>query len=1601
MDSLRRHGTHDATPSTEDDISPTSSPVSTSPNQFPLSHNASHNSLAASSNRSLFSRHFTLSSRHSSSSAASTPRSETNPKGPFGLTTLYQPTASHTIIAHIVFVHGLGGGSIHTWSKDEILWPRDLLPKQEPFHKAAIHTFGYDSDFKKSSTLNIQDFSQSLLNSMVNNPTIHASQCPIVLVGHSMGGLVMKKAFLLAKQTSAYEEIAQRTKAVIFVATPHSGSELAPVLDKIFRISSGLKPYLENLRRNSDTVQSINSEFPSLSQDLMIHSFYETSPLNVAGIRDVMVVPKAEAVLNYPHAQSALLYGDHRSICKFTDVDDHNFIALWQAISACVSRFDGSIARPSSSHSSEISDELSKYLGIWEPPADELFRVRTDRLAGTCQWLSDDDRYERWLGDPDPKVLWVRGTPGSGKSYVAGYVIEQLESARKCCCYYFFSHGDRVKSSMEHFLLSMTWQMATVYPDIQKRLLHICSRDRDAAKGGDYRTLQRKFWEQGILKADLDRDVVWVIDAFDECRSAPELGKFLLRVLEKTRCRIRILVTSRNSHGDYQLSLNHVTPRDIDTEDTQLDIARYLDENEHKVPGSTPQERKFMRERILEKSNGCFLWAILVLKRLAKIVGSRARLRALEEMPPGMDRLYSRIVASMSAKEKDMSKIILTWVACAIRPLTATELKYILERTTMDDIDDIETIISKYCHDLVYVDKNSVVNMRHASARRFLLRRDINSEFSTDLTIQEEAAHKALSMACLEYLNGPEMKAKPKRKMIASSQPRSAFVNYACQAVHEHVNRSSALDSDILRELAAFLKSNVLSWLEYLATLSDLETILQFAQVLKTFLRRKSRVDLLLGDEVVIIDTWATDLVKLVSKFGTQLLMHPESILQLIPPFCPSDSGLFSQFGRTPGAVISVLGLSKTTWDDCLCTLVLSDPQTPSSGKVVRERLHSLGTSDLSFCIGTSIGRIVVFNDKTCLEERAINHGAAVIHLQYAVSGSLLASASKRMIRIWNTETWEQQWQIPLRFACLAVAFVDDDQLLLVALKNNTLLTINLVDQSQAETLWTDILDDPHRQCYHGTSAQFASFNTDLGLLAIGYSCRPVLVYNYDLDTYQVFHHKDGLSEFVEENSNVNLSSMVFSKLPDTSLLAVSYSTSELVLFDTEAGTIQATVSSAFFSRLVSSPDGRTLAAVRMDGAIELYDFETLHKLYRIRPDEGAVAALAFTADSTRFLVIRAGGHHCRIWDPASLYRRDVGHNSVRSPSLGSGSQDGVLEEPDDAVSTINSIACDMKGEHFFLGKDDHSVSVYDSKTGLLDGILLSHVAPIKGIHFATQGPKQLILSVDSAGFLAVNAIIRSKNGWVTEELFTYKATVTGVQQFLCDKSSTHVLVCSNDEATLLSMMTGERVGMQVDCRNQSNEVYVWAQHPTDDALILYITTCTVHIYRWSTMECITSTSNGIRLAENGLTGLQVSTATTIFNGASAVLVTKHAAPGQRGKSVTKCFAGNTLSTESTTVSPLVEFQEVCDIMDMIIGSYRDRVVFLHTDGWICSVKANGLKEGEGILHHFAPPVDWLRTNRDLLIKVSRLGDVLFVVKGEVAIVKRGLGRAALLKLQN
>lgn len=89
-------------------------------------------------------------------------------RDPLGLNLLYRP-ADRVPKADIIFVHGLGGTSRSTWSKDrdpDLFWPLMFLPLERDICDMRIFTYGYNAEVLKSSgrsTTTILDFAKNLL----------------------------------------------------------------------------------------------------------------------------------------------------------------------------------------------------------------------------------------------------------------------------------------------------------------------------------------------------------------------------------------------------------------------------------------------------------------------------------------------------------------------------------------------------------------------------------------------------------------------------------------------------------------------------------------------------------------------------------------------------------------------------------------------------------------------------------------------------------------------------------------------------------------------------------------------------------------------------------------------------------------------------------------------------------------------------------------------------------------------------------------------------------------------------------------------------------------------------------------------------------------------------------------------------------------------------------------------------------------------------------------------------------------------------------------------------------------------------------------------
>lgn len=88
-----------------------------------------------------------------------------------------------------------------------------------------------------------------------------------------------------------YEAIIKAVSAIIFLSTPHRGTNLAQTLNRILDtiMITNAKQYIADLKSNSLTLQKLNEQFRHIAPRLDIVSFYETMPTPI-GLNRMSVV---------------------------------------------------------------------------------------------------------------------------------------------------------------------------------------------------------------------------------------------------------------------------------------------------------------------------------------------------------------------------------------------------------------------------------------------------------------------------------------------------------------------------------------------------------------------------------------------------------------------------------------------------------------------------------------------------------------------------------------------------------------------------------------------------------------------------------------------------------------------------------------------------------------------------------------------------------------------------------------------------------------------------------------------------------------------------------------------------------------------------------------------------------------------------------------------------------------------------------------------------------------------------------------------------------------------------------------------------------------
>ncbi|CAO2649496.1 Nn.00g068810.m01.CDS01 [Neocucurbitaria sp. VM-36] len=267
--------------------------------------------------------------------------------------------------ADIVFVHGLGGNRIWTWTWEgdgrKHFWPEDLLPHACP--TARIFSFGYGAEFAHffpfygpkfmPEDLTIDDHSNALLQSLVGlREKTKTTDRPVIFVCHSLGGLVCANALSKHHGTDlASANLVDKTIGVIFLGTPFEGSSKAKWAGRALRIldyiSTTHKDDVKDLEERSAKLMNINHEFQKFlktrdrsetRQFVEIACYFEQYAMYKAGKKIGIIVPKESACL--PGIDPQSIQANHVAMCQFEDEDREGFKSISQRLNQWISDLD-------------------------------------------------------------------------------------------------------------------------------------------------------------------------------------------------------------------------------------------------------------------------------------------------------------------------------------------------------------------------------------------------------------------------------------------------------------------------------------------------------------------------------------------------------------------------------------------------------------------------------------------------------------------------------------------------------------------------------------------------------------------------------------------------------------------------------------------------------------------------------------------------------------------------------------------------------------------------------------------------------------------------------------------------------------------------------------------------------------------------------------------------------------------------------------------------------------------------------------------------------------------------------------------------------------
>ncbi|KAL9607938.1 MAG: hypothetical protein Q9167_007199 [Letrouitia subvulpina] len=453
---------------------------------------------------------------------------------------------------------------------------------------------------------------------------------------------------------------------------------------------------------------------------------------------------------------------NHMDMCRFSRFHDPEYrkvVAALDYIQRHITKTSAGLAPPGMTQVLG-EDQRQNYLdALWFHAIDARYSTIKAAHASTCRWLLQRPEYQDWFDvrkSPDHHgLLWIKGKPGSGKSTLLKFVVANVRKLRKQAVVISFFFNARGE----------TLERSTI---------------------GMYRSLLFQ-----LFRALPDLQVV-----LDGSRSIGQCDEDTL-AWEKS-----------DLQSTFMAAIQELEKRQL------ICFIDALDECEE------DQFRDLfeaIKEEILSRASGIFLWVALVVQILNKEYDHgrvHALRRRLRELPDGLDKLFEDIL-TRDQENKEELILCLQWILYATRPLKREELYYaILSGTDNEALatsntetytaQDMERFILSCSKGLAETTKSKAATVQfiHESVRDFLLGKNGFNMLKFELGSGQ--SHERLKQCCCVYIKvdisdylSPETElpvaksteAKDLRVLVSRKFP---FLDYVVRNVFFHADSANS-----------------------------------------------------------------------------------------------------------------------------------------------------------------------------------------------------------------------------------------------------------------------------------------------------------------------------------------------------------------------------------------------------------------------------------------------------------------------------------------------------------------------------------------------------------------------------------------------------------------------------------------------------------------------------------------------------------------------------------------------------------------------------------------------------------------------------------------